>query len=396
MTLTVFKNTFASVLPSGKNQVKYIIPVIAIGIIYLFFAGKNSGGNAPDSPQWSKPFQVPEKMDFCGERVPLEDPEVYERVDKELLGNAFWQSSNLMHLKRMARYFPEIEMILKKNGLPDDIKFLAVAESGLAGVVSPVGAAGFWQFMPQTGKQYGLEISDEIDERYHLIKSTEAACKYLKDMNQIFGSWTLSAAAYNCGVGGIQKSLSFQNVNSYYDLFLNTETSRYIFRILVLKEILSNPGKYHYMVPPGMEYKPLQTVLVNVSGTVSNWARWAMEHGITYKTLRYLNPWIKKHTLTNQQGKTYQVELPIRRESIKIDEKYSERLEIQSQDTASQLHKLEEQDTFKIYLVEEGENIRMVSEKLNVKVDNLMHWNNLKSTRLKKGQKLKYLKDLSD
>ena len=378
----------------NKNLISVLLFLFLMFITHMFFNGTSKYQAEYDGK--IKPITIPEKLDFCNEPVPLDDPEVRERIDKELLGNAFWQSSNLMHLKKMTRYFPTIEEALKRNGLPDDIKYLAVAESGLSGVVSPVGAAGFWQFMPATGKQYGLEINDEIDERYDIEKSTQAACNYLKDMNEIFNSWTLSAAAYNCGVGGVQKSLSFQKVRSYYDLYLNTETSRYVFRIIALKEILSHPEKYNYQFNKNQGYLPYQTKKINVSGTVSNWADWAINHGVNYKILRTYNPWIKKHMLSNKLFKTYIVELPLNVKNINIDELYTNNLETEAEDTTSKLHKLEENDEFKVYTVKAGDKLSNIAVKLNVTVANLEHWNKLKNNNVKVGQKLKYISDISE
>lgn len=377
-----------------KNIASLLVFLFLMFVTQLFFNGTFKQVNDYDPS--IKPVTIPTKLDFCGEHVPLEDEEVRERIDKELLGNAFWQSSNLMHLKKMTRYFPIIEEILKSNGLPDDIKFLAVAESGLSGAVSPVGAAGFWQFMPATGKQYGLEISDEIDERYDIEKSTQAACRYLKDMNEILNSWTLSAAAYNCGIGGVQRSLSFQRVSSYYDLYLNNETSRYVFRIIALKEILSNPEKYNYKFNKNQGYKPLQTKSINVSGPVSNWSDWAIKHGINYKTLRVYNPWIKKHLLTNKLSKTYLIEIPADVTILNLDSQFGDKLELQVDDTTSKLHKLEDFGNFKTYLVKPGDDLQSIALKLNVRIEDLKHWNNIKSSSVNTGKKLRYINDISE
>ncbi|HLT51457.1 MAG TPA: lytic transglycosylase domain-containing protein, partial [Arenibacter sp.] len=192
------------------------------------------------------PIEIPEDLNFAGEAVPFEDPEIMERVDREFLVNAYWQSNALLLMKRAHKFFPIIEPILAKNGIPDDFKYLALAESGLQNVVSPAGATGFWQIMPATGREYGLEINKNVDERYHVEKSTEVACRYLKKSKERFGSWTLAAAAYNAGAGGIQKFMGIQKVDAYYDLLLGEETGRYVFRILAIKEILSNPEKYGF------------------------------------------------------------------------------------------------------------------------------------------------------
>lgn len=191
-------------------------------------------------------LQIPENLDFAGEAMPLKSPDIYERMDKELLVNTYWQSNGLLMFKRAKKYFPIIEPILKKHGIPDDFKYLAVIESGLTNAVSPAGARGVWQIMPATAKENGLEVNENVDERYHIAKSTEVACKYLLKSKEELGSWTLAAAAYNAGNSGISKYLKEQNVSNYYDLLLGEETGRYVFRIVALKEIMTNPAKYGF------------------------------------------------------------------------------------------------------------------------------------------------------
>ena len=186
-------------------------------------------------------IDLPEKLDFAGERVPIEDPDVYERLDREFLINTYWQSNGLLYIKRANKYFPIIEPILKRNNIPDDFKYLALIESGLTNAVSPAGASGFWQFMKSAAKEYGLEVGDQVDERYHLEKATQAACDYLNAAKRSTGSWTMAAAAYNAGVAGMNRQANLQETNNYYDLWLNNETSRYVFRILAVKEIMKNP-----------------------------------------------------------------------------------------------------------------------------------------------------------
>lgn len=199
-------------------------------------------------------LQIPEHLNFAGEDIPLDDPDILERMDRELLVNTYWQSNGLLMFKRAHKYFPIIEPILKKHDVPDDFKYLAVIESGLMNVVSPAGARGVWQIMPTTGKEYGLEINDNVDERYHLEKSTEVACEYLKKSKEQLGSWTLAAAAYNAGNYGVSKRLQEQDVTDYYDLLLGEETGRYLFRIVALKEILSHPDRYGFNFREGFIY----------------------------------------------------------------------------------------------------------------------------------------------
>lgn len=255
-------------------------------------------------------IEMPEKLDFAGETVPLKNPDIFERMDKELLVNTYWQSNGLLMFKRAKKYFSVIEPILKKHGIPDDFKYLAVIESGLTNAVSPAGARGFWQIMPATGRENGLEINDNVDERYHLEKSTEVACKYLLKSKAVFGSWTLAAAAYNAGNGGISKYLREQNVNDYYDLLLGEETGRYIFRIVALKEILSNPKTYGFNFRENDLYTNVPTTNVVVNTEITDFTKFAESHGINYKILKIHNPWLREPKLDNKSGKTYIIEIP--------------------------------------------------------------------------------------
>jgi hypothetical protein len=255
-------------------------------------------------------IDIPEGLNFAGEAVPAQDPEVRERVDREFLVNKYWQSNAILLMKRAHMYFPVIEPILAKNGIPDDFKYLAVAESGLLNVVSPAGATGFWQLMRATGKEYGLEINNNVDERYHVVKSTEAACQYLIKAKEKFGTWTLAAASYNAGSAGIQKYMDIQKANSYYDLLLGEETGRYVFRLLAIKEILSHPQKYGFDISPKDLYTEVPTYSVEVDTAVSNFADFAKQYGINYKILKRHNPWLREPNLNNVSGKKYVIEIP--------------------------------------------------------------------------------------
>ncbi|MGB5460552.1 MAG: lytic transglycosylase domain-containing protein [Eudoraea sp.] len=255
-------------------------------------------------------IEIPADLNFASEKVPQEDPEIMERVDREFLVNTYWQSNALLLMKRAHKYFPVIEPILSKNGIPDDFKYLAVAESGLQNVVSHAGATGFWQIMKGTGREYGLEINDNVDERYHLEKSTEVACKYLQKYKEKYGSWTLAAAAYNAGPGSINKYMGIQKANDYYDLLLGEETGRYVFRILAIKEILSNPEKYGFDIENDDLYNAVPTFNVVVEEPVQNFADFAQQYEINYKILKRHNPWLREPHLNNTSGKTYTLEIP--------------------------------------------------------------------------------------
>ena len=250
------------------------------------------------------------QLNFCGERVPLEDPDIWERYDKELLKNTYWQSNTLLLHKRAHKYFPIIEPILKEYQVPTDFKYLALIESGLENVISPAGATGFWQIMKGTAKEFDLEVNSEIDERYHLKKSTILACKFLLSGRKKFGSWTLAAAAYNMGRTGLQKQINIQKANTYYDLLLNNETSRYVFRILAVKDIIENPKHYGFHFREKDLYQHVPTYSVSVDSAISNWTDFAHQHDINYKILKRYNPWLRKNYLTNNKRKVYEIEIP--------------------------------------------------------------------------------------
>jgi len=253
---------------------------------------------------------LPSAMEFCGEKVPLEKLTVRESLDRELLVNTYWQSNSILHHKRANRWLPLITEVLKKNNVPEDMKYIALIESGLTNVVSPAGATGFWQFLKQTGREFGLEINGEVDERYHVRKSTEAACRYLKLAYERFGSWTLAAASYNMGMNGVDKQLKRQQTQSYYELLLIEETARYVFRALALKEIMADPERYGFHIRNKDLYPAYKTRLVEISGPVTNFATFAKEQGTDYLVLKTLNPWLRDNFLTNKLGKTYLLELP--------------------------------------------------------------------------------------
>jgi hypothetical protein len=253
---------------------------------------------------------VPKAIDFAGESTPMNIEDVVERLDREMVINTNLHSTTTLILKRANRVFPIIEPILKKNGIPDDFKYLAVIESGLVNVVSPAGARGVWQFMPQTAKEYGMEVNDFVDERYHIEKSTQAACDYLKAAKNKFGNWTLAAASYNGGMAGINKQIERQGVSDYYDLLLTEETSRYVFRILALKEIMKNPDKYGFTLPNEQLYFPIETKQIIVDSTVSDLASFAKTQGINYKVLKIHNQWLRDTKLDNKTKKVYKIDIP--------------------------------------------------------------------------------------
>lgn len=255
-------------------------------------------------------LDVPTDLNFAGEQLPLDNPDIYERMDRELLVNTYWQSNGLLMFKRAQKYFPIIEPILKENGIPEDFKYLAVIESGLTNAVSPAGARGFWQIMKTTGRENGLEINSNVDERYHLEKATKVACKYLKEAKSKFGNWTLAAASYNAGKAGIGRRLEEQNVSDYYDLLLGEETGRYMFRIVALKEILNNAEKYGFNFKEKHLYEFVPTTKVKIDTAVTDFTRFAEKFGINYKILKIHNPWLREPHLNNKSRKLYQIAIP--------------------------------------------------------------------------------------
>ncbi len=250
---------------------------------------------------------MPDSIYFAGERVPIENFDTRESLDKELHKVALWHSEMFLYLKRANRYFPDIEKILKKNNVPDDFKYICVTESGLTNVVSPAGAAGFWQFMESTGKSYGLIINKEIDERYNYIKATKAACEYLKRRYSKYGSWALVAAAYNAGDGGLAKFMDYQKEKSYYDLALYEETGRYLYRAIAMKLIMENPQNYGFYYRQRDLYPVLDTKQIEVDSTITDIAKFAKAQGMTYKVFKMLNPWLRKHKLSNENKHKYSI-----------------------------------------------------------------------------------------
>jgi len=250
---------------------------------------------------------TPVDLTFCGQEIPLDDASVAEKLDRELLVNTYWHSNTFLMMKRANRYFPMIEKVLKEENMPEDLKYLALIESGLTTASSPAGAKGYWQFLKSTGKSYGLEINDYIDERNHVEKSTRAACDYLRNSYESYGDWALVAASYNMGPGGLNKKLRHQNQDNYWDLALNSETSRYVYRILAVKEILNNAGKYGFRVRPKDLYTPFEYTTVKVDSTIADLTIFAQKYGISYKDLKELNPWLRKDNLPNKSGREYEL-----------------------------------------------------------------------------------------
>ena len=255
-------------------------------------------------------YDLPAKISFAGEETPLQLPDVRERLDKELQINIYLQSSTLFLIKRAHRWLPRIQEILKSNDIPDDFKYLPLIESGLINSRSPKDAVGYWQILEDSGKELGLEINQEVDQRYDPIKATAAACKYLRKSYERFGNWTLVAASYNCGVAGLNRVINEQKVSSYYDLHLNDDTSRYVFRLLAIKEIFEHASKYGFKLKDEHLYQPEEHKMVEVSESIPDLVAFAQAQGTNYKLLKRHNPWLRQNKLTVKKGKRYQIAIP--------------------------------------------------------------------------------------
>jgi membrane-bound lytic murein transglycosylase D len=253
---------------------------------------------------------IPRDLNFAGESLPLERPDVLEKMRKELFSKAYHQTQWMVFMARSAAWFPIIEPILKRNGVPDDIKYIALVESNLTNAVSPKGATGFWQFVESSGLKYGLEIGGNIDERYNVERSTEAACQYFKDAYKMFGSWTLAAASFNLGMGGIEKELKQQNGKTLFDLSLNSETSSYIFKLIAIKEILSKPKHYGFLVSRNRFPGPIRTNYIKINTAIPDLLEFDIVNGWPVGTTRYFNPWITGNTLPNDSARTYRIKIP--------------------------------------------------------------------------------------
>jgi len=306
------------------NRSYRLIVLAAIVIISVFFINaENSVNNTETEGQVSvdssgnneytykiKALKIPENLSFAGEKVELDKTDIKERIDRELLVNTYWQSNALLWFKRTHKYFPVIEPILKEKGVPDDFKYLSVIESDLRNVTSPAGAKGMWQMLADAGRENGLEINDNVDERYHLEKATRAACDYLIDAKERLGSWTLAAAAYHAGNYGIEKRLTEQMVDNYYDVLAGENTERYIPRIVAAKEILTHPEKYGFVFDKDDLYEIGPTYTVTVDTAITNIASFAIQFKTNYKDLKIYNPWLRENKLNNKSRKLYEIEIP--------------------------------------------------------------------------------------
>lgn len=302
------------------KKIGSILPIALLGTVAILFLVAKSkpestafaGVSVADNlPQIVKAIDLDQSFTFCGEALPMNNFDVRERLDRELTVNTYRHSSSMLFIKKTRRYFPTMERILREEGVPTDLKYLAVAESDLRNAVSPAGARGLWQFMKGTGKEYGLEINEEVDERYHLEKATRAAAKYLRSLRNRFGSWGLAAAAYNMGGGNLNRRLQDQRAETYFDLNLNQETARYYFRLVAIKHLIENPRSYGFYMEEDDFYPSLSNYReIEVNEAVTNWGDFAKEHGTSYRLLKVYNPWLRDSKLTNRNKRSYQVRVP--------------------------------------------------------------------------------------
>lgn len=301
-------------MKSNLSSMNIFIVILALAYLFISFTNSKLDDKTYKNEFINKyaVFSIikPKNVDFAGEKVDVNSNNLWERFDKELLKNTYWQSNTMLYIKRANKYFPIIEPILKKNNIPEDFKYLAVIESGLENVTSPSGAKGFWQFLKSTAKEYNLEVNYAVDERYNLEKSTQAACDYLNEAFAKFNSWTLAAAAFNMGMNGLQKALDNQKVENYYDLHLNSETSRYVFRILAVKEILQNPQKYGFIIRKQDMYFIEKYYVVEIDSTIHNLYEFCENYSINYQQLKKYNPWLLISKLPDESRKKYFLKIP--------------------------------------------------------------------------------------
>ncbi len=289
----------------------YFFIFLALSFLNFGCGASSSQQPASNIPSYKvSPPPLPQKLDFAGEPVPLQYFDVRKSLDREILKIMYWHSETILYLKRMPEFFPIVEPILAKYKIPGDFKYLMVAESGMANVVSPSGAAGYWQFMEKIAKKYGLIVNDQVDQRYDIYASTEAAAKYLRDAYNHYKNWTLAAASYNVGQTNLDRAIRKQGETSFYNLALNVQTARYIYRILAFKLILSNPEKYGFFVKDRDKYYPIKTRVIKVNSSVPSWIDFAHRYQTNYKILLLLNPWIRDSRLDNDKGYTFYVRVP--------------------------------------------------------------------------------------
>ncbi|OFX80467.1 MAG: hypothetical protein A2X12_04285 [Bacteroidetes bacterium GWE2_29_8] len=295
--------------------ISFLLIIISLLVFKLFFSGtSHSNFDVSYKEAFMKNYKIfaldiPDTIYFAGERVPTEKYYVRESIDQELVKNTYGHSTTILMFKRANRWFPIIEPILKKHNIPSDFKYLALIESYFENNSSSKGAAGYWQFMPITAIDHDLEVTDDIDERLNVEKATEAACLYIRSMYKRYKNWTLAAASYNVGEYSLNNSLNNQKVEDYHDLFLNKETARYVYRIIAVKLIFKHPQDYGFYIRKKDLYSPIPTEYIEVDTTINDLVDFSIKHGINYKILKELNPWLRKSFLNNKDRKKYQIKV---------------------------------------------------------------------------------------
>lgn len=328
-------------------------------------------------------LNIPSKLDFCGERIPSNDMSIRKDLEKEFFNDTYWKSHSRVLFNKAQRWFPIIEPILKEEGVPDDFKFLAVIESHLSNVSSPVGASGFWQLVPASANNYGLEVNDQVDERYDVEKATHAACRHIKDAYRIFKNWTLSAAAYNRGIGGIQNALKSQNTNNYYDLMLNSETASFVYRILAYKTLLSSPSHFGIKKKVKKNTGKINFKIFRVDSSISNLAHFARHIKSHVEVIKQFNPWLIGNRIDNAAGKRYLIKIP---RNAKAD--YSDYLsDLKHEFITSGQEQTETAgaptDTAQVYkktiyyVVKVDEPLKNLADFFKISLEDLKKWNNL-------------------
>jgi membrane-bound lytic murein transglycosylase D len=401
----MLKIYFHIFLQKIKQYKRYFIAFAAVllflSILKLFvysFSDSISDANYEDYFNASyKVFsiRIPKNLNFAGEKTPIRDFSVREAMERELVINTYWQSQTLLLHKRANRWFPIIEPILKKNDIPDDFKYIPLIESQLTNAVSAQGATGFWQLVEPTAREYGLEITDDVDERYNVIKSTEAACKYFKEAYKQFNNWTLVAASYNLGMTGVQSQLNRQKASTYYDILLTEETARYVYRILAMKEIISRPKVYGFILRKKDLYPVIPTKKLIIDSTIHNLADFALKQGINYKYLKLFNPWLRTNMLSNASKKKYILELPKNGNKFyDLDGNYEGSDVLTKKDSVNLIlepHLTADSLSHKsiTHIVKEGETLESIAKIYNSSPEELKVWNKLpEKTDLKLNQEL--------
>lgn len=400
--LNVYFQLFLEKLNQYKRYfIAFAVILLLLSLIKLFsysFSNSISDANYEDYFNTSyKVFsiRIPKNLNFAGEKTPIRDFSVREAMERELVINTYWQSQTLLLHKRANRWFPIIEPILKKNDIPEDFKYIPLIESQLTNVVSPQGATGFWQLVEPTAKQYGLEITEEVDERYNVVKSTEAACKYFKEAYKQFHNWTLVAASYNLGMTGVQSQLNRQKVTSYYDVLLTEETARYIYRLLAMKEIISRPKVYGFILRKKDLYPLIPTKKIVIDSSIRSLADFAITEGINYKYLKLFNPWLRTGSLSNPDKKKYVIEVPKNGNKFyDLDGNYYGSDIMTAKDSINLIVEpaLKADSTSHkniVHIVKEGESLETIAKLYNTSAEDLKVWNNLpEKTDLKLNQEL--------